>query len=193
MSQEPAESLFTVRQSVLKSIRKRVSFDGPGIVGHGRPAGPRMGELDVRFHLSYLTAVQADDFYAVRSQDTPIAWYANGEWAVPDDPDSRHNPIARAHRALVREALNPVGQSTPAPIPKALASLPATIDQYERYRIAHEWLHGATSRDEPWAGHVSGQELREFAAWFIFSGHQEPGVAYLHWANASSRRPVAEN
>lgn len=43
-----------------------------------------VGLLPNAFHDEYERARKAKDFYAVYSYNTPIAWYANGSWTVPD-------------------------------------------------------------------------------------------------------------
>lgn len=47
-------------------------------------------------------ATDADDFYAVYSYQTPIAWYAHGTWVVPD---VKYSPTTSRHQSIVRNAV----------------------------------------------------------------------------------------
>lgn len=42
------------------------------------------GRLPVEFHEEFKKDCDAQDFYVVVSYATPIAWFANGMWRVPD-------------------------------------------------------------------------------------------------------------
>lgn len=50
----------------------------------------------------FLRATDADDFYAVYSHATPIAWYAHGVWTVPN---VRYSVTTSKHQNLVRKAV----------------------------------------------------------------------------------------
>lgn len=50
----------------------------------------------------YLRATDADDFYAVYSYATPIAWYAHGVWTVPD---IRYSVTTSKQQNIARKAV----------------------------------------------------------------------------------------
>lgn len=70
-------------KQVSAHVRERVEFDCNGTVRGTRHLGDK-GQLPVAYWSELTTAAQADDFYVVRSYITPIAWFANGVWYVPN-------------------------------------------------------------------------------------------------------------
>ena len=61
----------------------------------------RTGRLPQDRVQGFLRATDADDFYAVYSYATPIAWFAHGVWTVPD---VRYSVTTSKHQNIVRKA-----------------------------------------------------------------------------------------
>lgn len=60
------------------------------------------GQLPEDRKNGFLRAQDADDFYAVYSYVTPIAWYAHGVWTVPN---VRYSQTTSRHQNVVRKAV----------------------------------------------------------------------------------------
>lgn len=58
-----------------------------------------VGRLPQERHTGFYRATDADDFYAVYSYATPIAWYAHGTWTVPD---VKYSPTTTRHQHAAR-------------------------------------------------------------------------------------------
>jgi hypothetical protein len=65
-------------------VAERKSFAGSNITGRDGYAALYVGQLPSEYHAAFDRARYAPDFYVVRSYATPIAWYADGEWFVPN-------------------------------------------------------------------------------------------------------------
>lgn len=65
--------------------------------------GSSYGRLVYERTTAFQRAQEADDFYAVFSYQTPIAWYAHGVWTVPD---VKYSVTTTKHQNIVREAVN---------------------------------------------------------------------------------------
>lgn len=50
----------------------------------------------------FLRATDAEDFYAVYSYGTPIAWFAHGTWTVPE---VKYSVTTSRHQSAVRQAV----------------------------------------------------------------------------------------
>jgi hypothetical protein len=72
-------NLHTVHQAV----ETRTDFECNGTLRGGAAQGG-LGRLPQRHVSDYLAAYSTPDFYAVYSYATPIAWFANGAWFVPN-------------------------------------------------------------------------------------------------------------
>jgi hypothetical protein len=70
------------RQAV-QAIASRKEFTASALTGHVG-GHPMSGRLPTEYLKEFANACQANDFYVVMSYATPIAWYANGIWYVPD-------------------------------------------------------------------------------------------------------------
>lgn len=82
-------------------IGQRTQFHTSGSL-QGTYFRTECGMLPQHRMASYLRAQDADDFYAVYSYFTPIAWYAHGTWTVPD---VRYSVTTSKHQNIVRKAV----------------------------------------------------------------------------------------
>lgn len=73
---------------------------------HGSLSGGYMnagiGRLPENRHTSFYRAIDADDFYAVYSYGTPIAWYSHGTWVVPT---VKYSATTSRHQGIVKRAV----------------------------------------------------------------------------------------
>lgn len=85
-------------------IAVRYDFNAGSLIGRGPGPGGQteLGELPVRFWAMFRDAETADDFYYVKSYITPIAWFAGGEWVVPEQS---YSVTTSKHQAQVRRAI----------------------------------------------------------------------------------------
>jgi hypothetical protein len=74
------------------SLRGHISGDGWG-----------SGRLPAQHIEAFKRASEAIDFYVVKSYGTPIAWFANGVWTVPN---VKYSPTTSNHQRVVREGIN---------------------------------------------------------------------------------------
>ena len=94
----------------IEAIQNRKDFDAGNLHGWGYPSGN--GHLDQRHRLPGVWALdfRADIriIYVVRSWNTPIAWYVDGEgWVMPP---IGYSGYTSRHQALVRRAV--IGERT---------------------------------------------------------------------------------
>lgn len=64
-------------------IAARTDFKATSMSGRNNDTGSA-GQLPPRYYDEFFAAAKESDFYCVRSYQTPIAWFAAGEWYVPD-------------------------------------------------------------------------------------------------------------
>jgi hypothetical protein len=79
-------------------LRKQFSTSG-SLKGGYMDAG--VGILPQNRVNGFMRATEADDFYAVYSYATPIAWYAHGSWVVPQ---VKYSATTSRHQSIVRRA-----------------------------------------------------------------------------------------
>jgi hypothetical protein len=83
------------------AARKVFSNHGGSLTGGTSPfAGA--GRLPMERRNGFNQATDADDFYAVYSYATPIAWYAHGTWVIPE---VKYSVTTSRHQAQVRRAV----------------------------------------------------------------------------------------
>ena len=94
-------------------VADRVAFNCNGTLTGAAPRElgmPYSGRLPVEFRDSFWADITSPDAFVVYSYATPIAWFANGEWVVPQAKysvtTSRHLSATRVNwnscRQLVR-------------------------------------------------------------------------------------------
>lgn len=87
------------------AVQLRQDFEcNNSLWGYSGPA-PRIwnrGQLPDQYHDAFQEAHAADDFYAVWSYATPIAWFANGQWTVPE---VKYSSTTSNHQRVVREGI----------------------------------------------------------------------------------------
>jgi hypothetical protein len=83
----------------------RTEFDCNGTLEgvHSPRYMPYVGRLPQEYHHDLSRACQFSDFYYVRSYATPIAWFANGEWTVPD---VKYSPTTSRHQSTVKRGIH---------------------------------------------------------------------------------------
>lgn len=90
-------------KTVYGAVLKRESFEcNTTLIGHSKRFGygsTRIGWLPSKFMGEFHDAKEASDFYVVVSYATPIAWYANGKWRVPD---VKYSPTTSRHLQAIR-------------------------------------------------------------------------------------------
>ena len=60
------------------------------------------GRLPLSYCNRFYTDSDAPDFYAIYSYSTPIAWYSNGQWTIPD---VYYSVTTTRHQNIVRKAI----------------------------------------------------------------------------------------
>lgn len=86
-------------------IAARDNFDANGTFsGHNAVTAIDTAELPLRFHSDLNRALQAPDFYLVVSYATPIAWFAEGIWYVPNVFYSHATPRHQSSLGLLGDA-----------------------------------------------------------------------------------------
>lgn len=80
--------MTTIARANLRNLREFVAerkpFAGSNITGRAGYAALYVGQLPREYQAAFDHAHFAPDFYVVRSYATPIAWYADGKWYVPN-------------------------------------------------------------------------------------------------------------
>lgn len=90
-------------QQVPNCIRGRLRFDANRTMRGGPEAICGTGRLpDAYVPCCFNLDRYADDFYAVYSYTTPIAWFANGQWTVPE---VHYSVTTSRHQNIVRKAI----------------------------------------------------------------------------------------
>ncbi len=67
-------------------VADRVAFNCNGTLTGAAPRElgfPSVGKLPVAFRDSFRADITSPDAFVVYSYQTPIAWFANGEWKLP--------------------------------------------------------------------------------------------------------------
>ena len=90
--------MHTVAKATLSDVLyyriNRIDFDCNRTLA-GREGGfPSFGRLPLAYRVDFIDATEAEDFYVVRSYDTPIAWFAHGQWHVPN---VKYSPTTSRH------------------------------------------------------------------------------------------------
>jgi hypothetical protein len=84
-------------------IKLKQDFSCNGtLTGYECAGAPYTGRLPERFVSEIEAASMSHDFYVVMSYATPIAWFANGEWTVPD---VKYSVTTSRHQSTVRKAI----------------------------------------------------------------------------------------
>lgn len=89
-----------VLRDVPAKVRARLEFKANDSLTGGRRIVE--GILPWEYRYAFGCAQGAPDYYAVHSYLTPIAWYAGGEWTVPDVKYSR---TTTRHQSVVRQGI----------------------------------------------------------------------------------------
>ncbi len=61
-----------------------------------------VGQLPRQFQAQYGAARLASDFFVIESYRTPISWFADGEWTMPN---VTYSPTTSRHQSVVRKAI----------------------------------------------------------------------------------------
>jgi len=85
------------------AIARRVDFKCNGTLEGILGASRGMGRLPEHWHARFLTAMDASDRYFVYSYNTPIAWFANGQWFVPE---VKYSVTTSRHQTTVKRGIN---------------------------------------------------------------------------------------
>lgn len=93
----------TSLKSVSAYIQQRIPFSCNDTLSGRANGGYGKGELPVQYWGDYTKAEEAPDFFVVRSYITPIAWYANGTWHVPN---TSYSPTTSKHLNALGLPLN---------------------------------------------------------------------------------------
>lgn len=73
------------RRTIAGLVADRADFNGSNVSGRTSIGGrTELGELPVKYWNDFRAAEAAPDFYVVKSYITPIAWFADGVWYVPN-------------------------------------------------------------------------------------------------------------
>jgi hypothetical protein len=95
-------STRTANKDALWYISNRTYFKGSNLYGIVQPPldfyEPAIGRLP---H-NWINELKGSD-YIVYSYGTPIAWFKNGEWLVPN---LKYSQTTSRHQSLVRRAIN---------------------------------------------------------------------------------------
>ena len=70
-------------RNVSQFVALRQEFTGSNLKGR-KSASESVGQLPQKYYDDYQDARECDDFYVVKSYDTPIAWFADHTWHVPN-------------------------------------------------------------------------------------------------------------
>jgi hypothetical protein len=94
----------TTRRTTPISVAEHEDFVNSSGSLHGHRGWlPNVGRLPSQHVAALDTATVAGDFYVVMSYNTPIAWYANGEWTIPD---VKYSVTTSNHQGLVRMGIH---------------------------------------------------------------------------------------
>ncbi len=85
----------TALRGVTDLVAARSDFDCNGTLSGVSGYVPNVGRLPSRYLDVLDIDATADDFYVVSSYHTPIAWYARGNWRVPN---VRYSPTTSKHQ-----------------------------------------------------------------------------------------------
>lgn len=88
--------------TVHSAIERRVDFDCNGTLVGQTSSFYGLGRLPEQFRADALLAMEAYDAYFVYSYATPIAWFADGEWTIPD---VKYSTTTSRHQNIVRGAV----------------------------------------------------------------------------------------
>lgn len=88
-------------KAVAQHVAQRKSFQCNRTL-RGTYFDVQMGQLPIDRRAGFLRATDADDFYAVYSYSTPIAWYSHGTWTVPD---VRYSVTTTRHQNAARKGI----------------------------------------------------------------------------------------
>ncbi len=69
---------------------------------NGADEHTELGELPISLWSEIRNAEKTADFYVVKSYITPIAWFTEGAWVIPD---VRYSSTTSRHQNIVRKAL----------------------------------------------------------------------------------------
>jgi hypothetical protein len=87
-----------------QAVHMRVNFDSNGTLS-ARSSHDCIhdGRLPIEYAPAFRAAQKAADFYVVYSYVTPIAWFANGVWFMPD---AKYSPTTSRHQSTVKKGIN---------------------------------------------------------------------------------------
>lgn len=84
------------------AIARRADFDCNGTLRGQAGWFIGVGLLPHEYHDEITTATAYDDFYVVFSYATPIAWFANGKWTMPD---VKYSVTTSRHQSVVKRGI----------------------------------------------------------------------------------------
>lgn len=97
---------MTTASANLRTVRNfvamRQEFNGSNLVGR-KGGNPMTGRLPQGYHAEFFWAIQQSDFYYVMSYGTPIAWFADHTWYVPNVRYSQSTSRQQSALNLVRD------------------------------------------------------------------------------------------
>lgn len=96
-------------RTVHLAVHDREPFDCNGTLT-GTTSNAGVGCLPREYRDGFLAASRADDFFAVYSYQTPIAWHVDGVWVVPP---KKYSPTTGRHMSSLR--LYKAVSTTPLP------------------------------------------------------------------------------
>lgn len=100
--------------SVPAHIRGRYNFDANGTLSADHGAREGLGRLPSDFWDEFNICSQAEDFYVVRSYNTPIAWLSQGTWHIPP---LKYSVTTSKHMGYVMRGIRGEPQVVSVPCP----------------------------------------------------------------------------
>jgi hypothetical protein len=86
MTTHTSQPINIISQGLVPSYvenRIRFSTSTNSLTARTMLGWPSFGRLPDEFRHQLIEDTKADDFYVVKSYDTPIAWFARGVWFMP--------------------------------------------------------------------------------------------------------------
>ena len=93
---------YVVLRDVPGMVQNRLEFKMSASLG-GSNYRLVVGRLPLEYIQQFDAAGLAPDYYVVHSYATPIAWYANGVWTLPD---IKYSPTTTRHQNIVRRGID---------------------------------------------------------------------------------------
>lgn len=95
-------STRTANKDALWYISQQQSFRGSNLYGIVQPPIDSYQPAIGRLPYEWINELKGS-YYIVYSYGTPIAWFKNGEWLVPN---LKYSQTTSRHQSLVRRAIN---------------------------------------------------------------------------------------